>query len=286
RRGWRRSRRDDRGRRGRVAGDVEGREVRRREADPPRRRGRGRRERGALDADRSALARDGVEVVRRQRALVDTGGGQVGLGVGHAEADRQGELADRVAGVGIERVADYDPQRVEVADGRRAAQGVAAAAVASAAAAAVGGRRRRAGIIGGAAQGTGGWATTGWGVPAGRLRPRGGRDGLGGRDVVPGAGGGAGDAGAAGGGAGAAVRGGRPAVPVRRLGVRRAAGGDGALQLGFRGVTWAALVSSGLWSSSFGRVLALKLGLVVAMLGVSLYHDLVLGPASAGSEEA
>src|SRR5581483_3199222 len=33
RRGWRRSRRDDRGRRGRVAGDVEGREVRRREAD-------------------------------------------------------------------------------------------------------------------------------------------------------------------------------------------------------------------------------------------------------------
>src|SRR5579884_2927858 len=52
----------------------------------------------------------------------------------------------------------------------------------------------------------------------------------------------------------------------------------GGLQLGFRGVTWAALASSGLWSGSFGRVLALKLGLVAAMLGVSLYHDLVLGP--------
>lgn len=60
----------------------------------------------------------------------------------------------------------------------------------------------------------------------------------------------------------------------------------GVLQLAFRAVTWSALTSSAFWATAFGRVLALKLALVVVMLAISLYHDLVLGPASARSPVA
>jgi copper resistance protein D len=60
----------------------------------------------------------------------------------------------------------------------------------------------------------------------------------------------------------------------------------GAVNMAYRGVTWENVFTAELWASDFGRVLALKLALVVAMLLLSVYHDFVLGPASTRAHAA
>ncbi|HXF82046.1 MAG TPA: CopD family protein, partial [bacterium] len=54
----------------------------------------------------------------------------------------------------------------------------------------------------------------------------------------------------------------------------------GFINLGYRGVTWESAASGHLFAGSFGRILAVKLVLVVAALTLSALHDFVLGPAS------
>ena len=54
----------------------------------------------------------------------------------------------------------------------------------------------------------------------------------------------------------------------------------GAVNSVYRGVTWEALHSAQFWGSPFGTTLALKLGVVAVMLGLSAYHDFVIGPRS------
>jgi uncharacterized membrane protein len=54
----------------------------------------------------------------------------------------------------------------------------------------------------------------------------------------------------------------------------------GTINAAYRGVTWANLFSAELWGSAFGSTLAWKLGVVVALLGLSAYHDFVIGPRS------
>lgn len=54
----------------------------------------------------------------------------------------------------------------------------------------------------------------------------------------------------------------------------------GTINAAYRGVTWENLFAAGLWSSPFGTTLALKLGVVLVMLGLSVYHDFVIGPRS------
>jgi copper resistance protein D len=54
----------------------------------------------------------------------------------------------------------------------------------------------------------------------------------------------------------------------------------GVVNMAYRGVTWQNLFTVELWSSPFGTTLALKLGVVVVMLGLSVYHDFVIGPRS------
>jgi copper resistance protein D len=56
--------------------------------------------------------------------------------------------------------------------------------------------------------------------------------------------------------------------------------GTGVVNLGYRGVTWDSIVSGALLESTFGRLVAAKLALVVAMLAVSAAHDFIVGPAS------
>ena len=56
---------------------------------------------------------------------------------------------------------------------------------------------------------------------------------------------------------------------------------SGPLNLGFRGYSWESLTSGRLFDGEFGRALAVKLILVAVMVGLSLAHDLILGPASA-----
>jgi copper resistance protein D len=48
----------------------------------------------------------------------------------------------------------------------------------------------------------------------------------------------------------------------------------------YRGVTWTNVLTAELWGSPFGTTLALKLGLVAILLGLSAYHDVVIGPRS------
>ncbi len=57
--------------------------------------------------------------------------------------------------------------------------------------------------------------------------------------------------------------------------------GTGVVLAGFRGVTPALLLSGQWLASQFGQLLLAKLVLVAVMVGLSLVHDLVLGPASA-----
>ena len=54
----------------------------------------------------------------------------------------------------------------------------------------------------------------------------------------------------------------------------------GTINTAFRGATWENLFTAELWGSSFGTTLALKLVVVVVMLGLSVYHDFVIGPRS------
>lgn len=54
----------------------------------------------------------------------------------------------------------------------------------------------------------------------------------------------------------------------------------GVVNTTYRGVTWENVFTADLWSSPFGRVLALKLLVVAVMLALSVYHDFVVGPRS------
>ena len=54
----------------------------------------------------------------------------------------------------------------------------------------------------------------------------------------------------------------------------------GTINTAYRGVTWENLFTAELWASPFGTTLALKLAVVVVMLGLSVYHDFVIGPRS------
>ena len=54
----------------------------------------------------------------------------------------------------------------------------------------------------------------------------------------------------------------------------------GVVNLAYRGVTWDNVLTAALWNSPFGVTLALKLGVVAIMLGLSVYHDFVIGPRS------
>ena len=54
----------------------------------------------------------------------------------------------------------------------------------------------------------------------------------------------------------------------------------GVVNLAYRGVMWENLFTAELWSSEFGRVLAVKLVVIAVMLVLSILHDFVLGPAS------
>lgn len=54
----------------------------------------------------------------------------------------------------------------------------------------------------------------------------------------------------------------------------------GTINAAYRGVTWGNLFSAELWSSPFGSTLAWKLGVILVLLGLSAYHDFVLGPRS------
>lgn len=52
----------------------------------------------------------------------------------------------------------------------------------------------------------------------------------------------------------------------------------GFVNLGRWGVDHARLASADLWASPWGRILAVKLVLVVVAIAISLVHDLVIGP--------
>ncbi len=56
---------------------------------------------------------------------------------------------------------------------------------------------------------------------------------------------------------------------------------SGPINLGARGYSWESVTSGRLFEGEFGRTLAIKLILVTIMVGLSLTHDLILGPASA-----
>jgi len=67
--------------------------------------------------------------------------------------------------------------------------------------------------------------------------------------------------------------------------------GTGAANLHYRGLlSTEALAEAAFWGSGYGRMLAIKLGMVLAMLAVSAVHDFGIGPAASraqpGSAEA
>ncbi len=53
---------------------------------------------------------------------------------------------------------------------------------------------------------------------------------------------------------------------------------SGVFQLAYRGFGWADAVGGRLWAGPFGRILAVKLGLVAAVVVLSAVHDFVIGP--------
>jgi uncharacterized membrane protein len=55
---------------------------------------------------------------------------------------------------------------------------------------------------------------------------------------------------------------------------------SGTVLSAYRGITWEALLDGAVLASSFGRLLTIKVALVMAMVVVSLVHDLWLGPTS------
>jgi copper resistance protein D len=54
----------------------------------------------------------------------------------------------------------------------------------------------------------------------------------------------------------------------------------GMLNAGYRGLTWDLVLSGRFLEGWFGQVLAIKLALVAAMIGLSAYHDFVVGPSA------
>jgi uncharacterized membrane protein len=54
----------------------------------------------------------------------------------------------------------------------------------------------------------------------------------------------------------------------------------GVINLAYRGLTWETFFSAQMLESQFGRVLLLKLALVVVMIVLSAVHDFVIGPQS------
>ena len=61
---------------------------------------------------------------------------------------------------------------------------------------------------------------------------------------------------------------------------------SGFTNLWFRGIGWAALTNVGFWTTPFGLVLALKLLLVAAVLGLSAWHDFGVGPRATAAWQA
>jgi len=55
----------------------------------------------------------------------------------------------------------------------------------------------------------------------------------------------------------------------------------GIFNLAWRGVTWESVVTGRVFTGTFGRILGIKLVLVMATLGLSALHDFLIGPASA-----
>ncbi len=55
----------------------------------------------------------------------------------------------------------------------------------------------------------------------------------------------------------------------------------GVLNLSYLGIGLDELTSTAFWSGRFGRQLAIKTGLIAAMLALSALHDFVLGPRAA-----
>ena len=53
---------------------------------------------------------------------------------------------------------------------------------------------------------------------------------------------------------------------------------SGIANLHFRGLGWTEVRSGSVWRTEFGHILAVKLALVVLILGISAWHDLVAGP--------
>lgn len=54
----------------------------------------------------------------------------------------------------------------------------------------------------------------------------------------------------------------------------------GAVNLTRWGVDWSRFTSGALWSSTWGRILAVKLGLVAGALVLSAVHDFIVGPGA------
>jgi putative copper resistance protein D len=54
----------------------------------------------------------------------------------------------------------------------------------------------------------------------------------------------------------------------------------GVVNTSYRGVTWDSIASGRFVASDFGRLLAVKVGLVVVMIVLSAVHDFAIGPAS------
>ena len=60
----------------------------------------------------------------------------------------------------------------------------------------------------------------------------------------------------------------------------------GLINSGYRGLTWEAVLSGAWLGARFGQILALKLLLVLVLVGMSALHDFVVGPASVRASES
>ena len=60
----------------------------------------------------------------------------------------------------------------------------------------------------------------------------------------------------------------------------------GIFNLGFRGFSWGDIWSGELLSGSFGRILGMKLLLVVIILILSIWHDFFIGPRATALSQA
>ncbi|MCL6552212.1 MAG: CopD family protein [Firmicutes bacterium] len=56
--------------------------------------------------------------------------------------------------------------------------------------------------------------------------------------------------------------------------------GNGLANAAVRGVTWESVMTGRLLASTWGRILAVKVALVAVILGASILHDFVVGPAA------